>query len=29
MATFDFSPIANFIVLKFTCPFCGNDNDKF
>lgn len=27
MATFDFSPISNYIVLKFTCPFCGNDNE--
>lgn len=27
MATFEFNPIADFIVLKFVCPFCGEENE--
>lgn len=27
MASFEFSPIADFVVLKFTCPKCGESNE--
>ena len=27
MATFDFNPVADSIVLKFVCPFCGEKNE--
>lgn len=27
MASFEFNPIANFVVLRFKCPECGHDNE--
>ena len=27
MASFDFNPIADYVVLKFKCPECGTENE--
>lgn len=27
MASFEFNPIADFVVLRFKCPECGHDNE--